>query len=184
MIQVPASSPTGPVAGRPPILSQAAAGQPAFRHIAPEEGRSWWIMNNHQLHKLSGADTRGALSLWFETFGPGEGPPPHIHGREDEVFLVLEGEVTFHRPAGSCVAGPGSVVFAPRGEQHAFRNTGTTRARMAILVTPAGFEDFFAEAAYHGSGCESRPAPGEADAQRLLTAAPRFGLTFVPPARS
>jgi uncharacterized cupin superfamily protein len=26
---------------------------------------------------------------------PGGGPPPHIHSREEESFLILEGEITF-----------------------------------------------------------------------------------------
>jgi mannose-6-phosphate isomerase-like protein (cupin superfamily) len=163
-----------------PLPTAAAAD--SLRVIAPDEGRSWWIMNNHQLHKLGGADTRGALSLWFETFGPGEGPPPHIHGREDEIFIVLSGEVTFYGATRTIAAPPGSVVFAPRGQQHTFRNTGTTTARMVILVTPAGFEEFFEAAAFHGGDRHHRPAPTDADVQRLIAAAPKHGLTFCPPA--
>jgi mannose-6-phosphate isomerase-like protein (cupin superfamily) len=155
---------------------------PALRMIAPEEGRSWWIMNNHQLHKLNGSDTHGALSLWFESFGPGEGPPPHVHGREEEIFVVLEGEVTFFGADRSSVARPGSVVLVPRGQQHTFRNTGTSVARMVIMVTPAGFEDFFAAAAYHGGDRQQRPAPTGDDVQRLLDHAGDYGLTFCPPA--
>lgn len=154
----------------------------SIRVIAPDEGRAWWIMNSRQLHKLGSADTRGALALWFETFGPGEGPPPHVHSREDEIFVVLEGEVTFFAADSASVAGPGTVVFAPRGRQHTFRNTGMTAARMIAMVTPGGFENFFAEAAFRGGDGNQRPAPTEADVQRLLAAAPRHGLAFCPPA--
>ena len=165
-----------------PSAVTSAAFTPAIRHLAAQEGQAWWIMNSHQVHKLSSADTGGAFSLWFEAFGPGEGPPPHVHGREDETFLVLEGEVTFLGGDVSTVARPGSVVFVPRGQPHTFKNTGQTRAQMAVIVTPGGFERFFSAAAYHCENREQRPAPTEVDIQRLITAAPAHHLTFCPPA--
>ena len=66
--------------------------------------------------------------------------PPHSHPHE-QTGILLEGELTFHTAESSHVTGPGSVVFAPRGQQHTFRNTGRTRARMLILTTPGGIED-------------------------------------------
>ena len=44
-------------------------------------------------------------------------------------------------------AGPGTLVFKPRGIPHAFWNPGDAPARMLELISPAGFERYFEEAA-------------------------------------
>ncbi len=67
---------------------------------------------------------------------PGEGPRLHRHAY-DEVFVVLEGSVTFtvgdeivHASAGDTVVGPANVP-------HAFVNSGTGRLRQIdIHVSP------------------------------------------------
>lgn len=150
--------------------------------VPPGAGQAWWVMNNHQLLKLTSADTRGGCALWIETVPPGEGPPPHLHQREEEIFVVLEGEVTFL--AGDCptTTGPGTVVLIPRGVVHTFRNSGGSTARMLILVTPGGFERYFEEVAFRGGTREFRPAPTADEADRLLAAAPRHALEFRRPA--
>lgn len=164
-----------------PIHASSQSVQPRTVVIEPQAGKSWWIMNNHQLHKLSGPATRGLCAAWIETVPPGEGPPPHIHHAEDEIFYVLEGRLTFFANGGEILVGPGALVYSPRGEQHTFRNTGSTTARMLVLVLPAGFENFFAEAAYHSEDRNSRPIPGKADVDRLLSAAARYQLEFKMP---
>lgn len=41
---------------------------------------------------FSSSETGGSFSMVVQTCPPGGGPPPHIHEREDEIFLPLEGE--------------------------------------------------------------------------------------------
>ncbi len=132
--------------------------------------------------KLTSAETGGALSLWLENVPPGGGPPPHIHHSEDEIFLVLEGEITFWSETGTTRAGPGTVVFGPRRVPHTFRNTGDRTAHMAVIVTPGGFEDFF-RASARPAGDTSPAFPPSPDAiARAIAAAPRAGLEFLHPA--
>jgi uncharacterized RmlC-like cupin family protein len=45
------------------------------------------------------------------------------------------------------VARPGDLVFKPRGVPHAFWNAGDTLARALEIISPAGFERYFAELA-------------------------------------
>ena len=71
---------------------------------------------------------------------PQGGPPPHLHTREDETFHVLEGELEFVVGERTLSTSAGSVVYAPRGVLHGFRNVGTTHSRMAVIITPAGLE--------------------------------------------
>ena len=44
-------------------------------------------------------------------------------------------------------ASPGTLVFKPRGIPHAFWNPGDAPARMLELISSAGFERYFEEAA-------------------------------------
>jgi len=43
--------------------------------------------------KLEGRHTGRALCLGVAETSPGAGPPPPVHRRDDEVFVVLEGEL-------------------------------------------------------------------------------------------
>jgi len=113
--------------------------------MAAGEGRSIWVVGDRYTIKCSGNDTSGAYALLEAVVPPGAGPPPHIHSREDEAFFVLEGELQFHVEGRSFMASSAAWVTLARGSVHFFKNTGSEPARMLIVVTPAGLEDFFLE---------------------------------------
>lgn len=146
--------------------------------VPPNCGESWWVVTDHQLMKLTAANTGGALSLWRETVPPGGGPPPHVHYGEDEVFIVLEGEITFQSGAQRWTGAAGTVVFARRGIPHSFQNTGETVARMIILVTPGGFDGYFREVAFRSDHHEVRPPVQQEEFDRLFQTAPKYDLEF------
>ena len=53
---------------------------------------------------------------------------------------MLEGEVEFTSGEEIVVAGPGTLIVAPRGARHGFRGTGSGRARVLNFHAPdAGF---------------------------------------------
>jgi quercetin dioxygenase-like cupin family protein len=95
---------------------------------------------------LTAADTGGAMAVIYGEAGPFSGPPAHIHTGEDEVIIVLEGKVEFETAEGRFARGPLEVAFVPRGHAHSFR-TGPEGARCITILTPGGFENFFAELA-------------------------------------
>lgn len=94
---------------------------------------------------VSTAESGGVLSLIEVTTDQPGGPPRHVHAREDETFVVLSGEVEFWLDGQASVKGPGEAVFIPRGAQHTYRPR--TAARFLVILTPGGFEGFFAEMA-------------------------------------
>lgn len=154
--------------------------------IAPQAGEAWWILANHQVMKLTSRDTGGALALWFETVPPGGGPPAHVHHAEDEIFIVMEGEITFRSEDRVWAATPGTVVHIPRGLPHTFQNTGATTARFIGIVTPAGFDGYFRENAFRWPDQEKRPPVQPSEVDALLASASRFDLEFKlpsPPAK-
>jgi quercetin dioxygenase-like cupin family protein len=54
-----------------------------------------WYGNSLWEHLIPADATGGKLSVFQATMPEGFSPPRHIHTREDEVFLVLEGEAWF-----------------------------------------------------------------------------------------
>jgi mannose-6-phosphate isomerase-like protein (cupin superfamily) len=75
----------------------------------------------------------------------GSGPPPHIHRVTDEGFYVLEGTFGFLAGEETLRRSGGTYVFVPRGQAHTFWNDGPNPARLLIVISPAGFEPYFAE---------------------------------------
>jgi hypothetical protein len=70
-------------------------------------------------------------------------------------------------------AGPGTLIFKPRNQWHTFWNAGDTPARMLEIISPAGFERYFAELVeLVGS---TRAAPED-----LAALAARYGLEVDP----
>ena len=145
--------------------------------IGAGEGRSVWVVGDRYTVKASGEDTGGAYALIEAVVPPGGGPPPHIHHREDEAFYVLEGELLFHVDGRDIAAGAGSWVTLARGSLHHFKNIGPTPAKMLILATPAGLEQFFLVAGREASDTSAESgAVRPEDTEKLLAVAPKYGI--------
>ncbi len=113
---------------------------------------------------------------------PGGGPPPHIHSREEEGFVVLEGEITFQVGDKRIVAKAGTFANIPVGTPHSFKNESDQPAKMIITVAPAGLEKMFFEVSMPvEQGTTSAPKPTPADFERLLKAAPKYGIEILLP---
>jgi quercetin dioxygenase-like cupin family protein len=100
-------------------------------------------------YKARSVQTRGALTAWESTAAPGEGPPLHLHAKEDEFMYVLEGRLRFRLDETEHPAPAGSFVFIPRGVPHTWQNAGDAHARILFFFTPAsaGMERFFERSA-------------------------------------
>jgi quercetin dioxygenase-like cupin family protein len=145
--------------------------------LAAAEGRSIWVIGDLYRIKCDGNDTSGAFALIEAIVPPGSGPPPHIHSREDEAFYVLDGEIQFSVEDSSFTATTGAWVTLARHSLHYFKNTGTTPARMLIMVTPAGLENFFRAVGREAIDGETEAGtPTPEDIQKVLKAAPKYGL--------
>ena len=95
---------------------------------------------------------------------------------------MLEGELTVSVGGRTIQATPGTTVFLPRNVQHSF-TIESEQSRMLVLVTPAGFEGWFKEFSVPAPSMALPPAdePAYGEVQRMLQAAPRYGLEFVLP---
>lgn len=68
------------------------------------------------------------------------GPETHLHADEDDVFYVLEGELTFVLDEGDVPAPQGTFVLVPPGVSHTFKNPLDTPSRVLNIHAPAGFD--------------------------------------------
>ncbi len=99
---------------------------------------------------LTPAESGGEMSIVDSEAPAGSGPPRHVHEREDEVFIVLTGECEFWLEGQTFRKGPGETAFIPRGREHTFRVVGDKPSRHLLILTPGGFEGFFADMARGG----------------------------------
>jgi mannose-6-phosphate isomerase-like protein (cupin superfamily) len=154
--------------------------KPEVQVITANEGKPYWMVGDLNTVKLGGKETNGALA-WLETLViPDGGPPPHIHHREDELFYVLSGEVTFYAGGKQRLAKQGTLIYIPKGTVHSFKNTGRDVARMITLYVGAGMEGFFSEVGVPTFISDTTPAPfTEERLERFLSAAPKYGLEFI-----
>lgn len=97
------------------------------------------------LVKVSGASTGGMLTV-IEEVDPLD-TPLHTHSNEDELWYILEGEHEFQVGDEKISAGPGDIVFGPRGIPHAQRRVVPRKGRFLEVFTPGGFDGFFREIA-------------------------------------
>lgn len=125
-------------------MSEGYVAATSVKVVRPGEGRSGGLMPGvGVVFKIDGADSGGALAIVEHPFDVGGLVPPHIHHREDEFSIVLEGEIGFRSNDKEVVLGAGGYVIKPRGEVHAMWNAGKTPARMIEVISPAGFDDLF-----------------------------------------
>ncbi|MET1231551.1 MAG: cupin domain-containing protein [Candidatus Limnocylindrales bacterium] len=143
--------------------------------VQPGEGRAGGLAPGvGVVFKIDGADTGGVVSIVEHPFAVGALVPPHVHTLEDEVSIVLEGEIGFRSEEREVVLGPGGYIVKPRGEVHAMWNAGSAPARMIEVISPAGFEEFFRE-------MTDLTAAGRPDPADVAALAQRYQLPFAQP---
>ncbi|MGH7800590.1 MAG: quercetin 2,3-dioxygenase [Thermodesulfobacteriota bacterium] len=139
-------------------------------------GKSLWVLGDLYTFKVMGEETGGAFAVLEVQVQPQNGPPPHIHHREDETFYVLEAEFSFLHSDITFTATAGSFVYIPKGTLHTFKNIGTSQGRFLAIITPAGFEKFFEEIGEPAIDKSSPPPFNPAIVEKLFALAPKYHL--------
>ena len=134
---------------------------------------------------VTGEETAGKYTLIDMHVPPGGGPPPHRHDFE-EMFTVLDGEVTVTFRGETLVARAGQTINVPANAPHSFTNAGDAPSRLLCLCAPAGQEEFFTLVGQPVSTRTEAPPPLDADAQAAFIAksqalAPEYKTELLPP---
>ncbi|MGJ8570789.1 MAG: cupin domain-containing protein [Hoeflea sp.] len=123
---------------------------------------------------LKTEESGGAISVVDSVCPPNSGPPRHVHHDADETFVMLSGDAVFWLEGQEITRGPGQTAFVPRGKEHTFRIVSDSPSRHLVILTPGGFEGFFAEMAANRFRIpEDMPA--------ITEAASRYRMDFTGP---
>src|SRR4051812_7172722 len=114
--------------------------------VGPKDGKAGFLGSIGVRFMIDGAETGDGFSLVEHPMGPRAlAAPLHRHHREDEYSYVLEGRMGALLGDEVLEAGPGDLVFKPRGQWHTFWNAGDEPCRILEIISPAGFERYFNE---------------------------------------
>lgn len=142
--------------------------------ITPQDGRAGFLGTIGVRFMIDGIDAGERFSLVEHPMGPRAlAAPLHRHNREDEYSFVLEGRMGALLGDDVVEAGPGDFVFKPRNQWHTFWNAGDEPCRILEIISPAGFERFFAELVSMGG-------VGGAGPEGLATLCERYALEMQP----
>jgi mannose-6-phosphate isomerase-like protein (cupin superfamily) len=158
------------------------------RVLGPSDGKAGFLGSIGVRFMIDGAETRRGFSLVEHPMSPRAlAAPLHRHHREDEYSYVIEGRVGALLGDEVLIGGPGDLIFKPRAQWHTFWNAGDEPARILEIISPAGFEGFFAELVDLGGVAQADPQvlgalceryELEMDPDSVPGLVERFGLQF------
>jgi quercetin dioxygenase-like cupin family protein len=105
------------------------------------EGRVYTWHGVREEVKAAGPELNGMAGVVETTTRKGEEPHMHVHEEEDELFYILEGEITFHANGDSIDAGPRAFVFVPKQTPHTYTIRSDGDVRFLVITVPSSFVD-------------------------------------------
>jgi mannose-6-phosphate isomerase-like protein (cupin superfamily) len=110
------------------------------------EGRIITWPGVRALVKEDGTLTGGRLAIIETELAPSLfSPPQHIHRSIEEIFYILEGELSFKVGEEVISASVGTQVLIPRGVPHTFYNSTDKPVRFTNTLAPAMFLPYLYE---------------------------------------
>jgi quercetin dioxygenase-like cupin family protein len=147
------------------------------RVLGPKDGKSGFLGSIGVRFMIDGAEADERFSLVEHPMSPRAlAAPLHKHSREDEYSFVVEGKCGALLGDEVLVGEPGDLIFKPRNQWHTFWNAGDEPCRILEIISPAGFEKFFAELSDMGGLTPDTPPEVMADLSE------RYGIEFDPDA--
>ncbi len=150
--------------------------------LAQDEGPMFHFLNHLATIKVRGGP-ENALSA-VEFVGPqGFGPPLHRHHDEDELFVILEGEVAFRFGETELVGHPGAHAFLPHGIPHQFQVLSDTARFTCITASLERAPRFneMVEVLGEPTATPRLPEPTPIDPAHVAEVNARFGIDILGP---
>lgn len=95
--------------------------------------------------KVTGEDTGGAFDYAIVEVEAKNGPPLHVHHRQDEAIHVLQGRFKLRIGDEESILERGGFALMPAGIPHAFLNLTEAPGEIVLVYAPGGGHHFFAE---------------------------------------
>jgi quercetin dioxygenase-like cupin family protein len=159
------------------------AGPRAFK-IEPPEARCFQMTGTLWRVLASGDQTGGLVGALDERCAQGPCAPMHTHDDADEIFYVLDGDLTFFVGKERIDASAGAFIYLPRFVHHGFQ-CNSTEARVFNFLTPAGFEQLILDGG-DPARFDAAPIPNEPDGKprhppKADMAAKKYRMRILPP---
>jgi mannose-6-phosphate isomerase-like protein (cupin superfamily) len=146
----------------------------ASKVVRPADGLAGFLGSIGVRFMIDGSEAEDRFSLVEHPMSARAlAAPLHRHHNEDEYSFVIEGRMGAVLGDEHLEAGPGDLVHKPRGQWHTFWNAGDEPCRILEIISPAGFERFFAELIDLGGVVQ-------ADPEQLGELCQRFSLDMDP----
>ena len=130
----------------------------ATKVVGPRDGRAGFLGSIGVRFMLGDGEAGGRFAVVEHSMSPyALAAPLHRHSLEDEYSYVVEGRVGALLGEEVVGGGPGDLIFKPRNQWHTFWNAGDAPARLLEIISPAGFERFFAELVALGGVTQAEP---------------------------
>ncbi|HEX6697315.1 MAG TPA: cupin domain-containing protein [Solirubrobacteraceae bacterium] len=140
--------------------------------------RHLWFSGVRVIVHVDAEQSQGRLGVWESEEWRGVRLPLHVHTREDEQVVVLEGEILVRVGDATHRLTAGATLALARGVPHAHLVI-SARARLLTVAVPGGFERLFTEL-----GVPALPgmaAPPPPDDETRAAAVRRLGVEVVGP---
>ena len=106
----------------------------------------------------TGKDTEGAFTEVICTIPAGqEGPPPHIHPLQDEIFEVIEGKLELSANGKKIVLEEGQSYNVTANTAHSFLNPLDRETKFRALYKPALDIDYMLVQGFDSLNSQSNP---------------------------
>ena len=163
----PGSADSGPAEGVPAVPAYVERRENCPRYVF---GGGVWIVLADR------AQTSGNITNIESIYRRGGGLPRLVHDREAEMAYVISGRLRIRiGDEAETTAGPGAMVFVPRGVARRF-TADVDDTRVYHGFVPAGFEQLLVD---HGDRTESMTVP-TGDAPFDPATATTYGIRVVP----
>ncbi|MEM9465509.1 MAG: cupin domain-containing protein [Actinomycetota bacterium] len=150
--------------------------------LAFGEGEHRSFLNHLATTKIT-ADAGASMSAIGFTMPRGFGPPLHVHDTEDELMIVLDGEIAFRSGDDEFIGGPGATAWLPHGVPHTFQVLSDEARCVVVTAADDGRLQFgtFVEELGEQIDEPVMPEPGPVDPDAVAMAGARNGLTLLGP---
>jgi quercetin dioxygenase-like cupin family protein len=141
---------------------------------AEKEKQAFSFLALKMFVEIDSDDTKGVVSVVRVFVPPDNGPPPHVHSREEEIHTVVRGHYRYRHGDMEIDAPPGTSVFMPRGVPHVFKNISNEPGEHLLTLIPGGLEKMFREVS-------AAKLQMPRDSQKYDQISWKYGMTNLPP---
>ena len=154
----------------------------AHEVIAPGSGTHLHFLNHLASVKVAAEGTRSMSVVQFEA-GRGFGAPLHRHEHEDELFVVIDGELRFFLDEDVLEGPKGSIAYLAAARPHTFQvvsETATILNVTASRTTAPRFDEMVRNLGVP-TDPTALPDPQPIDPNHVAEVCARFDVTILGP---